>query len=97
MIVDAHLHSATHIGGAHVRTAGRYGVVTGPAGEFQLLPPCFDPSACPPEMTLRFMDWVGIDHALLIQGLYYGWHNGRESRCVASGRIGSQGCIGQAG
>jgi predicted TIM-barrel fold metal-dependent hydrolase len=26
-------------------------------------------------MALHFMDWVGIDRAFLIQGLYYGWHN----------------------
>jgi L-galactono-1,5-lactonase len=81
MIVDAHLHSAAQIGGGYVREGGRYGMALKPDGAFRMLPPSFDPTACPPEMALHFMDWIGIDHAFLIQGMYYGWLN--EERVYA--------------
>lgn len=75
MIVDAHIHSANRIEGGFVREAGRYGMAVKPGGLFRMLPPSFDPTACPPELTLEYMDWIGVDHAILIQGMFYGWHN----------------------
>lgn len=81
MIIDAHFHSANEIGGGYVHKSGRYGLAEKPDGQFRMLPPCFDPTACPPEMALQFMDWIGVDHAFLIQGMYYGWHN--EERIYA--------------
>lgn len=81
MIVDAHIHSASKIGGGFVSDAGRYGMAFKPGGSFRMLPPSFDPTGCPPEMTLEYMDWVGVDRAFLIQGMFYGWHN--EERVYA--------------
>lgn len=81
MIVDAHIHSAYKIGGGFVRDAGRYGMASKAAGDFRMLPPSFDPTGCPPELTLEYMDWVGVDRAFLIQGMFYGWHN--EERVYA--------------
>ena len=41
----------------------------------QFLPPAFEKIRSTPEMLLAYMDWQGIDKALLMPNPYYGYFN----------------------
>lgn len=43
--------------------------------KLQFLPPSFERSASTAEMLVAYMDWCGIEKALLMPNPYYGYHN----------------------
>lgn len=79
MIIDAHAHVMK---GFHGRTgAGTtrslpFGRAQVGNEEMQFLPPLHPgPTAFVPETLLGFMDWVGVDKTVLLQGPFYGEEN----------------------
>ncbi len=88
MIVDAHMHviPALHgvrnemiihtvpYGKAFRSTRGKWR--TGwPRGTYRLMPPSFEASTVSPELVLEYMDWGGVDKAVLMQSAMYGQFN----------------------
>ena len=79
MIIDAHAHVFEGINsftGSGELKALEFGKVKRGTGEiFRLLPPCFLEGRFPPEVLLEYMDWIGVDKAILLQGTLYGFYN----------------------
>jgi predicted TIM-barrel fold metal-dependent hydrolase len=48
-----------------------------------LLPPSANPTAFSPETLVAYMDWVGVDKAVLLQGGFYGNKNDYVASAVA--------------
>jgi len=44
-------------------------------GLIQFAPPSFHPTACSPDMAIAYMDWAGVNRAILMQAPMYGNHN----------------------
>lgn len=85
VIIDAHAHIVEQIrgrtGAGPTRSLG-YGRVGNGDGEFQLLPPLRTDTSFPPDVLLAFMDWQGIERAVLLQGDFYGEANEYVARAV---------------
>lgn len=79
MIVDAHTHIISQLHGqigAGPTSSLSYGKVQiGDDRVDRLLPPQDSTTCFPPEVLLEYMDWVGVDKAVLLQGPYYGEAN----------------------
>lgn len=46
-----------------------------PRGYYRLMPPSFESSTVSPELVLEYMDWGGVDKAVLMQSTMYGQFN----------------------
>lgn len=79
MIIDAHVHSFDRltglVGRGRVRSAGFGKVRYGTGEEQRMMPPSLADTSFPGEVLVEYMDWVGIDKAVLLQGNLYGFHN----------------------
>lgn len=79
LIVDAHVHimSQVHgqIGAGPTRSLPYGKVQIGDDQVERLLPPQCPTTRFPPEVLLEYMDWIGVDKAVLLQGPYYGEAN----------------------
>jgi len=73
VIIDCHVHVARQLTGFW--QPRRYGRVVDEDDEFQAMPPSFDPPASPAELALAYMDWAGVDRAILLQHHLYGDQN----------------------
>lgn len=86
MVIDVHLHVCDVIAGSP-DGRGLFSLSYGRArrGEkvVQVLPPSFEKSNSPAEVALAYMDMVGVDRAVLVQGGMYGSHNEYVSRAVS--------------
>ena len=78
MIIDMHMHifpayagSPDHRGNVSLG----YGLVRQGDRIVQGLPPSFERTSSPPEVALGYMDWCGVEKALLSQGPWYGLHD----------------------
>ena len=85
MIIDMHMHvfpafagSPDHRGNVSLG----FGLVRQGDRILQVLPPSFERTSSPPEVALGYMDWCGIDKALLSQGPWYGLHDDAVARAV---------------
>jgi len=87
MIVDAHAHIFERIDsftGSGELKSMKFGKVRKGTGEiFRLLPPSFIETSFTAETLLEYMDWVGIDKAVLLQGTLYGFYNEYVADAVA--------------
>jgi len=88
VIIDAHAHIMSEIcgrTGAGPTRSLSYGKVLRGEGEvIRLVPPlCGAQMAFPPEALLEFMDWIGVDKAVLLQGSFYGTPNEYVRQAVA--------------
>lgn len=76
MIVDAHAHVFSHLRGSCGRGATEplsYGKARLGNGEVvRLLPPLAIDTSFSTEVLLEYMDWAGIDKAVLLQAPFYG-------------------------
>ena len=79
MIVDAHAHIVDAVRGrtgAGPTRALEYGrVQLGDGRVIRLLPPLSRTTTFPPEVLLKYMDWAGVDKAVLLQAPFYGEAN----------------------
>jgi len=87
MMVDAHAHIFQKVdsftGSGELKSI-RFGKVKKATGEiFRLLPPSFGETCFSPETLLEYMDWMGIDKAILLQGTLYGFYNEYVADAVA--------------
>ncbi len=76
MLIDAHMHIFPAVAGYNrngfTKSAGG-GFVKYAGGEtVRLLPPSFRETASLPETLIDYMDWQGVDHAVVLQGPLYG-------------------------
>lgn len=78
VIVDVHAHIfekfAGITNGEPIQSEG-YGKVKIGNQIAQFLPPSFENSNSTVETLINYMDWCGIDKALLLQNVIYGYHN----------------------
>ncbi|MCL2163044.1 MAG: amidohydrolase [Oscillospiraceae bacterium] len=78
MIIDAHAHIFQHVSGIYkglpLHGAGLGAAVAGDE-RIQLLPPSHERSDSAYEVLLRYMDWQGVDKAILLPNALYGYHN----------------------
>lgn len=87
-IIDAHVHVLPFLAGKRnqmLNTGEFYGKVRrgvqgewrpgGKRGLIQFAPPSFHPTAVSPEMMIAYMDWAGVNRAVLMQAPMYGNHN----------------------
>ena len=87
-IIDAHVHVLPFLAGKRnqmLNTGEFYGKVRrGAHGEWrpgarrgliQFAPPSFHPTSVSPEMLIAYMDWAGVNRAVLMQAPMYGNHN----------------------
>jgi len=79
-IVDIHMHCIPFFcgfkNGEWIMRSGKYGKVRLKKGvEERWMPPSFVNSNTDPEMLIEYMDWVGVDKAVLLQAPCYGDHN----------------------
>jgi predicted TIM-barrel fold metal-dependent hydrolase len=86
VIIDAHAHIFREVKGQTIsgptRSIGYGRIRRGSRGEVQLLPPLCEHTTFPPEVLLAYMDWVGVDKAVLLQGPLYGEANALVSEAV---------------
>ena len=79
MIIDAHVHSFDRLmgytGKGEVVSAGFGKMRYGTGEEQHLTPPSLVDTAFPGEVVVEYMDWIGVDKAVLLQGNLYGFHN----------------------
>ena len=80
IIVDAHIHLVPawygFRGGVRAVTAEGYGKVRIQGeGIERCMPPSFITCAVFPDVVLEYMNWVGVDKAVLMQAPVYGVHN----------------------
>ena len=79
MIIDAHVHLAPSVSGCtkggFVKT-GAYGIIEYASGErVRLMPPSFTATESAPEPLLEYMEWQGVDRAVIMQSQLYGEWN----------------------
>ena len=76
MLIDAHAHIFPVINGYNghgiVRSDKRGLVRYGSGESSRLLPPSFAETSFPAESFIDYMDWIHVDHAVLMQGPLYG-------------------------
>ena len=86
MIIDAHTYSFDRICGVTQYGVARslgYGLADFGANRlYRFLPPAFVDSTCPIETLMAYMDWVGIDKAVLLTSNIYGYANEYLADCV---------------
>lgn len=86
MLIDAHLHLVPRVRGriglGPVRPLERGRVQVGPAEQRRMLPPFPGRTRFPPEVALDYLDWAGVDRAILLQGSYYGECNAAVRRAM---------------
>ena len=78
MIIDAHAHITDHLHGLTRRGETQslsYGKVRLGDEESRLTPPLGPHTSFPPELLLEYMDWIGIEKTVLMQGSTYGDSN----------------------
>lgn len=79
VIVDAHVHSFDSflglVGRGEVRSLEFGKVRYGTGEKFRMLPPSFVDTNFPGEVLVEYMNWLGVDKAVLCQGNLYGFHN----------------------
>jgi len=79
-VVDIHMHCIPFFcgfkNGEYTMRSGRYGKIRLKKGvRERSMPPSFVNSNTDPEMLIGYMDWVGVDKAVLLQAPCYGDHN----------------------
>ena len=85
MIIDAHAHITAGLHGRTVRGETQslsYGKFQAGAEVLRLTPPLGPKTSFPPELLLEYMDWVGVDKTVLLQGSTYGDSNKYLSQAV---------------
>jgi predicted TIM-barrel fold metal-dependent hydrolase len=86
VIIDAHVHIVDKVegltGAGPTRSLG-YGKISWGSRELQLLTPSANPTSFSPETLLAYMDWAGVDKAVLLQGGFYGDKNDYVASAVA--------------
>ncbi|NJD02824.1 MAG: amidohydrolase [Ruminiclostridium sp.] len=78
MVIDAHAHIFTEISGRVAEGSTRgigYGRAVIGNREVQFIPPLSEKTEYTAQMLIAFMDWSGIDKAVLLQGPLYGESN----------------------
>ena len=77
-VIDIHVHVYEKVAGitkgAPITGAG-YGKVKIGNKKIQFTPPCFQDTTSPVEVWVGYMDWLGIDKALLMPNPLYGYTN----------------------
>lgn len=77
-VIDIHAHIYEQVAGitrGQPMRSARLGRVAIGNQEEQFLPPSFEQSRSTAEVLIAYMDWCGIDKALLMPNPYYGYHN----------------------
>lgn len=95
IIIDAHLHVVPCFCGMRNEMfihGERYGKLrrgrlgkwrrSAKRGPYRFMPPSFESSTVSPEVALEYMDWVGVEKAVLLQAPMYGDHNEYLSELV---------------
>lgn len=85
LIIDGHAHIFKKVAGmtkARPTTSLTWGKVKVGDEVCQWFPPCFSESNAPAEMLMTFMDWVGIDKALIVNHQQYGYNNEYVSEII---------------
>lgn len=72
-IIDMHMHIFARFGG--LGQSRQYGRFVMGGKEQQAMPPSFVNTDSQPEVALAYMDWCGVDKAVLLQGPYHGPQN----------------------
>ena len=75
MIIDAHAHITDQLHGRSGQGKTRslaYGKFMRGEKELRLTPPLGPKTSFPPELLLEYMDWIGVDKTVLLQGSTYG-------------------------
>ncbi len=76
MLIDGHAHIFPVIDGYNghgVVRSDKRGFVRYGSGELsRLLPPSFAETCFPAESLIEYMDWIHVNHAVLMQGPFYG-------------------------
>ena len=103
-IIDAHVHTFPFIAGKRnemINTGEWYGKLRrsprgdwrpgGKRGLIQFAPPSFHPNYVSPEMLIEYMNWAGVDRAVLYQAPMYGNHNEytADARRLYPGKFGA--------
>lgn len=79
MIVDGHIHMFETVNsftcGGRQRSVG-LGKLMRDTGEIKrMFPPSFKDGSCTPELVLEYMDWAGVDKAVILNGPMWGFTN----------------------
>ena len=77
-IIDIHAHVYEKVAGitqGAPMTSEKLGKVRIGNRISQFLPPAFENTSSPVETLIGYMEWCGIDRALLMPNPYYGYHN----------------------
>lgn len=86
MIIDGHTHAYDRICGITqygvARSLGYGKIDFGVNHPHRLLPPSFIDSISPCELLIKYMDWVGVDKAVMLTQNIYGYTNDYLSNCV---------------
>lgn len=86
MIIDAHTHVYDRICGVTqygVSRAVGYGMIDlGVNQPNRILPPGFKDSVCTSEVLLKYLDWAGVDKAVLLTQNVYGYANNYLAECM---------------
>ncbi len=76
MLIDAHAHIFPAVNGSNGHgsiRSDKWGFIRNGYGTLtRLLPPAFRETSFPAESLLEYMNWTGVDHAVLMQGPLYG-------------------------
>jgi predicted TIM-barrel fold metal-dependent hydrolase len=72
-IIDMHMHLFPRFSG--LGQSRHYGRFVFDGQEKQALPPSFVNTDSQPEVALAYMDWCGVERAMLLQGPYHGSQN----------------------
>jgi predicted TIM-barrel fold metal-dependent hydrolase len=80
MLLDAHVHMFPVVRGVcrgqGETTSERYGMIRRQGrGLERFFPPSFEYSGFPYDVFLQYLDWAGIEKAILFQSCVYGYHN----------------------
>lgn len=77
-VIDIHAHIYRKVAGitkGQPMASTSLGRVTVGNRQVQFLPPSFEDSSSKTETLIAYMDWCGVDKALLMPNPYYGYHN----------------------
>ena len=77
-VIDIHAHIYEKVAGitqGQPMSSTSQGKVTIGNREIQFLPPSFERSCSTAEALIAYMDWCGIEKALLMPNPFYGYHN----------------------
>jgi predicted TIM-barrel fold metal-dependent hydrolase len=86
MIIDAHTYTYNRICGVTQYGVARplsHGLADFGANRLnRFLPPSFVDSTCPVETLIAYLDWAGVDKAVLLTNNIYGYANAYLAECV---------------